>query len=275
MNKKRFIFSLVSVFLLVFLLTSCKATKVGNNLQVDATPTTIAETTTDTETIAETVETTIIEETTTAEVINYCLNSYFPVEENKTWNYNEKTSQNEPVNFSVTFKEIKENSFTKVVTTPFPIIESKWVCNENGLVQTEPTQLYFIDSVIFNYEFDTKGVEGVTFPPETEIEIGKSWTVSYDSGTKMGIKDEVINAIVKIEIENKVVSIESVEVPSGKYPEALKIESKMTTNISTDKGVIREAISNSELWFVKNIGLVKQISEMDNLTATIELLSME
>ena len=275
MNKKMIVIILVSIVLILSFLISCKAGKVENNLQEETAPTTIAETATVTEVAAETVETTIIEETTVIEVINYCANSYFPIEENKTWNYNEKTSQNEPVDFLVTFKEIHENAFTKVTTTPFSTVELKWVCNENGLVQTEPTQLYFTDSVIFNYEFDTKGFEGITFPPENEAEIGKTWTISYDSGTKMGIKDEIIDTAVKITIENKIVSIESVEVPSGNYPEALKIESKMTTNISTDKGIIREAISNSELWFVKDIGLVKQISEMDNSATTIEMLSIK
>ena len=79
-------------------------------------------------------------------------------------------------------------------------------------------------------------------------------------------------------IENEIVSIESVTVPAGTFPEAVKIDLDKNMNISAKIAgttMSFDAFTDISSWYVDQTGLVKQVSKAKCGTTTVELLSIE
>ena len=83
-----------------------------------------------------------------------------------------------------------------------------------------------------------------------------------------------MDATVKVEMEYEIISIEDVEVPSGNYSDALNIANKVTISISSDF-LNTTFSSDSNSWFAKNIGLVKNEGNLDETQTITELVSVE
>lgn len=214
------------------------------------------------------------EEIATEEDFGLCYNSYFPVKENMILNYRLQATGIESFNYSLSFNSITDNTFVQVVTIPGGTIESKWNCSELGILQTEYRELNFTDPDAAQIEHKTVGVEGITFPPEGELVIGKTWKVIYDTEAKIKTGDIEMDATVKVEMEYEIISIEDVEVPSGNYSDALNIANTVTINISSD--VLNTTFSSdSNSWFAKNIGLVKNAGNLDETQTITELMSVD
>ena len=202
-----------------------------------------------------------------------CYNSYFPVKENMVWTYMIEATGIESFEYSLSFKDVTDNSFIQVITLPDAVIESNWICSELGILQNEYRELSFSDSSLGSIEYTTVGVEGITFPPEDELVIGKTWNVLYDTKAKIKVGDSVTNATVKVETEFKIVSIEPVQVPAGNYPEALNILNTVTISISSDF-LNTTFVSDSNSWFAKDIGWVKNVGTMEDTENITELISL-
>ncbi len=202
-----------------------------------------------------------------------CDNSYFPIIENMIWTYNIQATGIESFDYSLSFKDITDNSFTQTVTLPDAVIESKWTCSELGILQSEYRELSFTDSAFGSIEYTTVGVEGITFPPEDELIIGKTWNVIYDTEATIKVGGTETNATVKVETGFEIISIEDIEVPAGNYPEALNIANTVTISISSDF-LNTTFVSDSNSWFAKDIGWVKNIGTMEDTENITELISL-
>ncbi len=213
------------------------------------------------------------EQVTTDEALGPCDNSYFPIKENMIWTYRIQATGIESFDYLLSFKEITDNSFTQVVTLPDAVIESKWTCSELGILQTEYRELSFTDLAFGSIKYETVGVEGITFPPENELIIGKTWNVIYDTEAKIKAGGTETNATVKVETEFEIISIEDVEVSAGNYPDALNIANTVTISISSDF-LNTTFISDSNSWFAKDIGWVKNIGTMEDTENITELISL-
>jgi len=214
------------------------------------------------------------EEIATEEDFGICYNAYFPVKENMIWNYRLQATGIESFNYSLSFNSITDNTFVQVVTIPGGTIESKWNCSELGILQTEYRELNFTDPAAAQIKHKTIGVEGITFPPEGELAIGKTWKVIYDTEAKIKTGDIEMDATVKVEMEYEIISIENVEVPAGNYSDALNIANKVTISISSDF-LNTTFSSDSNSWFAKDIGLVKNAGNLDETQTITELISVE
>lgn len=75
-------------------------------------------------------------------------------------------------------------------------------------------------------------------------------------------------------MEYEIISIEDVEVPSGEYYDALNVLNKTIINISSDffNTVIS---SDSNSWYVRDVGLVKNVGSLEDTPTITELLSIE
>ena len=202
-----------------------------------------------------------------------CDNSYFPIKENMIWIYKIEATGIESFEYSLSFKDVADNSFIQVITLPDAVIESNWICSEEGILQNEYRELSFTDSSLGSIEYETVGVEGITFPPEEELIIGKTWNVLYDTKAKIKVGDSVTNATVKVETDFKIVSIEPVQVPAGNYPEALNILNTVTISISSDF-LNTTFVSDSNSWFAKDVGWVKNVGTMEDTENITELMSL-
>jgi hypothetical protein len=214
------------------------------------------------------------EQTASDETLSSCYNSYFPVKENMIWNYNLQSPDIESFDYSLSFINITDNSFSQVVTFEGGTIESEWTCSELGILQSVYRELNFAEAGAGQVELETIGVEGITFPPEDELNIGKTWKVVYDTKGKIKAGDTEIEAAVKVEMEYEIISIEDVEVTAGNYSDALNIANKVTLNISSD--FLNTTISSdSNSWFARDIGLVKNVGSLEETQTITELISLE
>jgi len=140
-------------------------------------------------------------------------------------------------------------------------------------LQAEYVNFSLASIPIGQVEFKTAGDNNITFPPESEIEVGKSWHVTYNTKIKITCKDIETDADARVGMENNIISIESIEVPCGSYPEAIKIAGKVTVDIESafgSKTFIFELTSR----LVKDVGPAKQIIKLGKSTTIVELVSV-
>ena len=108
--------------------------------------------------------------------------------------------------------------------------------------------------------------------------IGYKWDTIYKVRTTIIDEGEQMTFTGDIIIKNEIVAIESVTVPAGTFPEAVKIDLDKSMNISTDiEGTSMSFNTYTDIssWYVEETGLVKQISKATCGTTTVELLSIE
>ena len=70
-----------------------------------------------------------------------------------------------------------------------------------------------------------------------------------------------------------IVAIEPVQVPAGNYPEALNILNTVTISISSDF-LNTTFVSDSNSWFAKDTGWVKNVGTMEDTENITELISL-
>ena len=127
-------------------------------------------------------------------------------------------------------------------------------------------------------EFTTESHDGITLPPPEKWVIGHKWDTVYKVRTTIVDEDEQMTFTGDIIIKNEIVSIESVTVSAGTFPEAVKIDLDKSINISADMAgtsMSFNVYTDISSWYVEETGLVKQVSKATCGTTTVELLSIE
>ena len=226
------------------------------------------------ETVEETEE---IEEVKDVEYTGLCNNPYFPVKPDTFWNYKVQNPY-DTYEYVSSFIEIANESFIEKIESKVFNADVKWLCLSDGLVlvQSEYSSL-MLEEDSQGMEFTTESYEGVTIPSPDKWIIGYKWDTRYRVRTII-VEYEQMTFTGDIIIKNEIVLIESVTVPAGTFPEAFKIDSDKSTNISTDIGgtsMSFDVYTDISSWYVEDTGLVKQISKATCGTTTIELLYIE
>lgn len=219
------------------------------------------------------------EETEKVKEIEYsglCTNPYFPVKSDTFWTYLVK-SPSETYEYTSSFYEINDSSFIEKLESLVFNADIKWLCSSEGLVQSEYSAL-MLEEDNQEIEFITESYDGVTIPSSDKWSIGYKWDTKYKVKTTVMVEGEQITFRGDIVIKNEIVAIESVTVPAGKFPEAVKIDSDKSMDISVDiEGTFMsfDVYSDISSWYVEDTGLVKQICEATCGKTLVELLSIE
>ncbi len=208
---------------------------------------------------------------TTTQATGLCANEFFPLRSDKTWKYT-ITSNDTTSDYSITFKDITDNSFTAVQTFPNLTNEIAWQCGENGMLSSTFANMNFSSAT--EVSIDTINVDGITLPPETGWNEGNIWDTSYTIKATINTNDTPIQAEGTISLSNEIASKESVTVPAGTYPEAYRVDSngEMTINLMGTQTTLPLVYST---WYVKGVGMVKSSSTDANLTYDMVLASFE
>jgi len=205
-----------------------------------------------------------------------CSNPYFPVKPDFVWNYLVK-SPSETYEYNSSFYEITDSSFTEKIGSSTFNADIKWLCLLDGLVQSEYSAL-MLEEDDQGIEFTTESFDGITLPSLEKWVIGYKWDTLYKVRTIITDEGEQMTFNGDIIINNEIVAMESVTVPAGIFPEAVKIDSDKSMNISADiEGVSMSfnAYTDISSWYVGETGLIKQTSQATCGTTTVELLSIE
>jgi hypothetical protein len=204
-----------------------------------------------------------------------CYNPYFPVEEDKVWNYTIESTGVDPFSYSVSFTDIDEGSFKQVVVLPDATINTEWTCSDEGILENDFRQLDVDDSETGQVAiFETISAEGITFPAVDLLAEGYTWSILYDLEGTISTPDSETEADVKVVMDFEVIGFEDIVVPAGNYQDALKIAQNSSITITTDffeNTVVADSIS----WYAKNIGWVKNEGSLDDIQTITVLDSIE
>jgi hypothetical protein len=211
------------------------------------------------------------EQDTATQATGLCANEYFPLRSDKTWKYM-ITSDNTTSDYSITFKDITETSFTAVQTFPNLTNEVTWQCGENGILSSSFANMNFTSAA--DVSIDTINVDGITLPPESDWAEGNIWDTSYTIQVTISNNDAPIQAEGIINLSNKIASKESVSVPAGTYPDSFRVDStgEMIIDLMGTQTSMPLVYST---WYVKGVGMVKSASSDANLTYDMVLSSFE
>lgn len=192
----------------------------------------------------------------TAQATNPCLNEYFPVKENATFNYSSTGGPTGPYSFTRVIKAVQENTFS--LNTKFKDQDyiQKWLCKSDGLAPnemgaTDATSILAFDKFT---NLTTANVTGFILP--RTITPGAEWSYALDiQGT-----DKVQNGAMtgNVSIIYIAGNKESVTVPAGTF-EAIAIEVNTTIDfkVATGTKVKFSADSIYTIWYAPGVGWIK------------------
>ena len=206
-----------------------------------------------------------------SEGTGFCSNAFFPLRSDKTWTYN-TVSGDLDSNFSWTFKDITDSSFTIVQYFPSLTNEISWQCGPDGLLSSTYANMAMNSSVDVTY--DTLEVNGVALPPDDQWEIGKVWDMDYKVQVTINNDAMEIQADGDITTTRTITAIESITVPAGTYPEAYRVDSsgQMVLDLMGNQTTTPMVFTD---WYVRGVGLVKSSSSDVNLSYEMQLISFE
>ena len=119
----------------------------------------------------------IVEEAIEIEKEEYdglCSNPYFPVKPNFLWKYLVE-SPSETYEYTSSFYEITDSSFTEKIKSLVFNADIKWLCLVDGLVQSEYTAL-MLEEDDQGIEFITESYDGITLPSSEKWVLGINGT---------------------------------------------------------------------------------------------------
>lgn len=177
------------------------------------------------------------------------------------------------------FRTLDETEETVTVELDFDEFSSEvqWQCGEEGMFSSEYAQFDFQDFGEF-VEIETVSFEGVTLPPEEEWYLGNTWDMNYEINIDYELEGAALFSNVVGDMVYEIVAVEEVTVPVDTYPEAYVVKTTGTIIFNTDlmgTGMSNEFPLELTSWYVKDIGMVKQISTDIGGTSTTELVSLE
>jgi hypothetical protein len=110
--------------------------------------------------------------------------------------------------------------------------------------------------------------------------VGSTWDTNWKMAGTMTVPEAgSVKAEIDVQQTNTIAAIESVTVPAGTYPEAVRVDSTMDIAITAKMGGMTVPATtttvNSSSWYVEGVGLVKNVSPDESGEATMELVAVE
>lgn len=154
--------------------------------------------------------------------------------------------------------------------------EVTWLCDDGGMFSSGFAQFNF--QFLEDIDIETVSYEGVTLPKEEEWFVGSTWDTDYEINMSYSLEGLAVESHVIGEMNNEVIAIEPVSVPAGDYSEAYVVKTTGQFIISVNLMGVETSTTiplDMTSWYVKNVGMVKQISTDQYGTSLTELLKVE
>lgn len=210
-------------------------------------------------------------ESGTTEGVGFCDNEFFPLRSDRTWYY-EISGGGEVNPYSITFRDIKEDSFTAVQSFSGVTNEVGWTCRQDGILSNQFANMNLAG--MGDIQFETLDVDGTLLPPDEAWEPGRAWEMAYTVRTVIQASGAEITADGNINLTHTISAIEPISVPAAAYPEAYRVDGtgKMVLSVM---GVETETPLKFTDWYVRDVGLVKSASNEGELAYLMELIAFE
>lgn len=213
-----------------------------------------------------------------------CDNPFYPMQADSSLSYRAAFVTNPdavltPEDYSYyQIRTIEKTEETITVQMVFDEVSSevKWLCGNDGLFSSEYAQFNFTD--VFDAEIETVSFSGVTLPTEDQWFIGSTWDMDWEVNMSYEVEGIGITSVVTGDLMNEIVAVEPVSVPAGDFSEAYVVETSGNLGMDTDMMGSQLTMTipmTMTSWYVKGVGMVKQIS-MDETGQTLtELVAYE
>lgn len=211
-----------------------------------------------------------------------CGNAYYPIVEGRVLTYRSSFGGMEESNYTMSFSDVSPTDFT--VSTGAggaDIISTTWHCTTEGMLSTTFNQL---PGIVEGMEIEFVEAEGITFPTEEAFENGEGWTTRYTTNITMSDPDMGSMTMAQtVELIHTIVGEESVSVPAGDFPEAVRVDTAGTISMSIMLDDLSQPSTsfpmNMTSWYARGVGLVKQevagmLPEGPGGDSVIELVSV-
>ena len=215
-----------------------------------------------------------------------CYNAYYPATATlkKTYKITYSGSNLPPSTYTETYSNLTSDGFMQKLefTSGKDKAGATNVTVEGG-VKCKPDGLAILDygnltaGQNLKYKYKTINTNGISFPNESDWQVGKKWQMAYDvegEMTEAPIAAMKMNPKGTITISCEILGKESVTVASGTY-DTFKVAMSYNSNLKMNM-MGREMPLNmtfkSNVWFAKDVGMIK--SSADEFKAVTELVTL-
>ena len=244
-----------------------------------------AEAPTQEETTEEPQQTPTVEEITETPIVqqvdseSLCYHPYFPIIEGASWTYDDDFGED----YTIRIEETRENSFSMVqemLNDEDVIFTADWYCSEEGILRGSFAQVDLINQAAGGeespeFQFETLEWEGETLPSPELLEIGYTWTSSYQLSADVDIEGFSDSFGVSVVIDHEIASIEEVTVPAGTFSNAIRVNSTGQIDMASIFGENSSLFSGFDFgystWYVEGLGMVKSNSEISGFNTGVSL----
>ncbi len=214
-----------------------------------------------------------------------CYNAYYPATATlkKTYKTTFAGSSMPPSTHTETFSNVTADGFSqKMEFAPSEVktavggnqgntermtVEHRFKCQPDGLAAVEFVNMALGNQM--NLKYKTLNVNGLSFPKESDWQVGKKWQIAFQIEGESALGDPAMKQALKmlrkgtITMDCEIVGQESVTVPAGTF-EAFKVNINISNKISMNIAG-REMPMNNDIkttsWFAKDAGVVKSSYE--------------
>lgn len=194
-----------------------------------------------------------------------CGNPYFALPQGLRVDFESET-KGQKIAYSLTVQA--SNAGAEKLVYEFPSLEFVFAQDidcANGAVTTDT----FLNMAAATGQMKTESqkAEGELMPKD--VHVGSTWSTRYETVVTNTVS-EVAGTVMtmKLRTDSKAVGEEKVTVPAGTY-DALKVETTSTSDVTLGEGsALPSSTTTATQWWVKGIGLVKQVAVGKGATTT-------
>ncbi|HKJ27991.1 MAG TPA: hypothetical protein VJ965_10160 [Anaerolineales bacterium] len=203
-----------------------------------------------------------------------CYTAYFPVNRDVSWTYEISSPASETIEYQVMITDVSDDSFTSTSVHPNFSAELIWQCGPDGLFSSDFSQFDLSEVIGDVVDVGEITIDGVTLPKDDLWAVGYSWITHFELSMDLSVEGIAMETFTVVDITNTITAVESVTVPAGTFPEAYRVEQtgSITMNMM---GVELPIPINTTTWYVKNVGMIKSVSEDEFGTSTTVLVSVD
>jgi len=141
-----------------------------------------------------------------------------------------------------------------------------WYCSEKGILRGSFGQVDLLNQAAGGeetpkFEFEAIEWEGETLPSPELIELDYAWTSNYKLSANLEIEGISQTSEVRVSIAHKIGAVESITVPAGTFPEAVRVDSYGEIDMILVMGESTIPFSGFgfgySTWYVEGLGMVK------------------
>lgn len=205
----------------------------------------------------------------TAPDLGQCQNTYYPIVQGASWQY--QLSGVSSGTFTRTVTAVRADGFDdQDVFSAGTTRKGSWACENGNLISLTPSSGATVASADVQAEFTIESNSGISFPADPQP--GEEWAqniVYLGQQSSGGVTIESRNVLAT---SCKAGNVETVKVPAGEFS-ALRVNCSTQIDIYISGNLVFSFTSSDSAWHAPGVGMVKSVGTTSMGNTEIVLLS--